>query len=245
MNDKYDKKAIVSYLLPSIEHAWFEAFVSMILFLRQMSKELYEQNEMVWVDEQGKPKVVADVGETNSSSNDRLKRTIDQILPSIDEMKTYDDWCRYYHSQFVNYMASNYTEICDIVDRKYPPEVDLAIWVHDVMLVEKGKSVEPEVLKKQFVQGDYPFPLHAIPMDSFVLLQWFKNIGKYCDRDITEFLDDQAKDVYELENVEPTTRAKRAVEGTTENTNKYAELIDKFEKFRLKGETEEVKKENP
>jgi hypothetical protein len=73
MNDKYDKKAIVSYLLPSIEHARFEAFVSMILFLRQMSKELYEQNEMVWVDEQGKPKVVAEVGETNTSSNDRLK----------------------------------------------------------------------------------------------------------------------------------------------------------------------------
>jgi hypothetical protein len=30
------------------------------------------------------------------------------------------------------------------------------------------------------------------------------------------------------------TRAKRAIEGTTENTQKYAELIDKFEKFRIK-----------
>jgi hypothetical protein len=45
-------------------------------------------------------------------------------------------------------MAANYTEICDIVDKKYPPEVDLAIRIHDVMLVEKGKQVDPEILKK-------------------------------------------------------------------------------------------------
>lgn len=33
MDDKYDKKAIISYTLPSISHARFEAFVTMIKFL--------------------------------------------------------------------------------------------------------------------------------------------------------------------------------------------------------------------
>lgn len=77
MDDKYDKKVIISYTLPSISHARFEAFVTMIKFLRQMAKELYEKNEVVHVTETGERVVLASTDPHDSASNDPLRRTID------------------------------------------------------------------------------------------------------------------------------------------------------------------------
>jgi hypothetical protein len=138
MDDKFDRKAIISYLLPSIDHARYEAFVSMVMYLRQMAKDLYGQNEIVREDENGEKTVIAQSENTNSS-NDQMKRVIDEILPSLEDMQEYSDKCRYYHHQFVYYMAAQYKDIAKIVDKKYPPEIPLAIKIHDVIAVEKGK----------------------------------------------------------------------------------------------------------
>jgi phosphatidylserine decarboxylase len=73
-----------------------------------MSKELFEKNELVHITETGERVVLASVNDDEKGTVDPLKRTIDAILPSDDDMLNYTNKCRYYHTQYVHFLAANY-----------------------------------------------------------------------------------------------------------------------------------------
>lgn len=113
-----------------------------------MSKELYEKNELVHITETGQRVVLASVDPNDQTTNDPMKRTIDQILPSDEDMASYSSKCQYYHHQYVNFMAANFKDIVEIADKKYPPEYPFALRIHDVVAVEKGTTMTADMIKE-------------------------------------------------------------------------------------------------
>lgn len=79
--------------------------------------------------------------------------------------------------------------------------------------------------------SDYALPLHAIPMNQFVYIKTFINKGKYCDRDMDKFLEDESNDIVDMEKNEPERRLKKMVEETSNVTSKYDTEISKLKKF--------------
>ena len=100
-------------------------------------------------------------------------------------------------------MTFNKDVIKEITDKKYPPEVDLWLRILKVFPYKKDTPVTLEDLQANIDDKDYPFPVHAIPIDKFVMLQRYKNQGKYCDRNIDQFIDDMANDIYQIDHEEP------------------------------------------
>lgn len=153
--EKPERHAIISYIAPQTTYVRFEMFVTMLMFIRKMYRDMFEPNPVV----SGAGVLATNEEETKARVDvaNSAKLLLDE-LPNEEDLDAFNDKCKFFFHNVVSFCLTHEAKISDICYKQYPFEVDLGILVRDVVCGE----VTPETLSTY--ETDDKFTIFSVPV---------------------------------------------------------------------------------